>query len=289
MAALSRRAFLAGIGGLGTAAALASCGYFRPGDALQRARDAESITVGHAGIAPFAFYDESLPGPNQLTGASIAVDRAVFAALGVPEVRGIATQLADLIPGLLSGRFDAISTNLTITPGRCSQVVFAEPVFRSTPALLVPAGNPLRLGDYESARLAPARVGAIIGSAEAEQLAALSVVSTGVDTPAAAVAAMRDGRIDAFAQAAVAVGWMAEHDALSPVEAAPRFTPMLDGAAWQGAGATAFRPADAPLLGAYNEQLAKLSAAEILSLTAEFGITEADLPEPWMTAAALCG
>lgn len=289
MAALSRRAFLAGIGGLGTAAALANCGYFRPGDTLQKARDAGSITVGHAGIAPFAFYDESLPGPNQLTGASIAVDRAVFAALGVPEVRGIATQLADLVPGLLSGRFDAITTNMTITPDRCSQVVFAEPAFRSTPALLTPAGNPLRLGDYESARLAPARVGAIIGSAEAEQLAALGVVSTGVDTPAAAVAAMRDGRIDAFAQSAVAVNWMAEHDALSPVEVTPRFTPMLDGAAWQSAGATAFRPADASLIAAYNEQLAMLSSAEILSLTAEFGITEEDLPEPWMTAATLCG
>lgn len=289
MAMLSRRAFLAGLGGAGAAAALAGCGYFRPGDTLQRARDAGFITVGHAGIAPFAFYDESLPGPNPLTGASIAVDRAVFTALGVPEVRGIATQLADLIPGLLGGRYDAISTNLEIVPDRCTQVVFAEPVFRSQPALLVPAGNPMGLTDYASARLAPARVGALIGSVEARQLAALGVVTTSVDTTAAAMVAMRDGRVDVFALDAVAVNWMAEHDALSPVEAASRFTPVLDGDEQQGAGATAFRPADATLLAAYNEQLAKLSPAEILSLTGEFGIVEADLPEPWMTAAALCG
>ncbi|WP_024794773.1 transporter substrate-binding domain-containing protein [Tomitella biformata] len=289
MAPLSRRGFLAGLGGLGTAAVLASCGYFRPGDTLQRARDAGFITVGHSGIAPFSFYDESLAGPNPLTGAAVAVDRAVFAKLGVPEVRGVSTQLADLIPGLLAGRYDAICTNLAITPGRCPLVAFGEPVFRSEPALLVPAGNPMRLSDYESALLAPARVGAITGSIEAEQLAALGIVSTSVDTPAAAMVAMRDQRVDACALNAVALAWMVEHDALSPVEVTSRFTPVLDGAAWLGASATAFRPADTTLLQAYNEQLAKLDPVKILSLTGEFGIAEGDLPEPWMSTAALCG
>ena len=288
MAALSRRGFLAGLGGLGAGAAVAGCGYVRSGETLERARDAGFITVGHAMIAPYDYYDESLPGENTLTGASIAVDRAVFAKLGVPEVRGAPVQVADLIPGLVAGRYDAISANLAITPARCTMVAFATPVFHSEPALLVPEGNPLGLADYESARLAPARVGALVGSIEAEHLAALGVTSTGVDTPAAAMAAMRDQRVDAFALDAVALEWMANHDALSPVETTARFTPVLDGVPWQGTRSTAFRLADGPLLRAYNEQLATFSPAEILSLISRFGLNERDLPDSRITTAALC-
>ncbi len=289
MAALSRRGFLAGLGGLAAGAALAGCAPYRAAETLGRARNAGFITVGHSGLAPYSFYDESLPGPNQLTGASIAVDRVVFAALGIPEVRGVVTQMDELVPGLLAGRYDAISTNYAITPGRCRLVAFGEPVFRREPALLVPAGNPMGLYDYESARRAPARVGALTGSIEAEQLAALGMVSTGVDTPAAAMAAMRDERIDAFALDAVAVAWMADRDALSPVEATGRFSPVLDGSPNPTAGATTFRPADIDLRRAYNEQLARHSPDEILALTGEFGIAEADLTEPGMTAEFLCG
>lgn len=288
MAALSRRGFLAGLGGLGAGAALTGCGYYRPGDTLRRARDAGFITVGHCGLAPYSFYDEALPSPNQLTGASIAVDRAVFAALGIQEVRGVATPLAELIPGLLAGRYDAISTNYTVTPGRCTLVAFGEPYFRREVALLVPAGNPMGLYDFESARLAPARVGALGGSIESDQLSALGLVSTSVETPTAAMVALRDQRVDAFALDAVAAAWMANHESLSAIEVTGRFTPLIDGAPSPSAGATAFRPADTALRDAYNEKLAALSPAQILALTSEFGITEAYLPEPWMSAAALC-
>lgn len=282
MDALSRRRFLAGLGVLGATAAMSGCGSLRAGDTLQRARDAGYISVGHAGIAPFSFYGENL------AGAAVAVDRAAFAALGIPEIRGVPAAIPDLIPGLLAGRYDAIVGDYTIAPSRCALVSFAEPKFRSIPALLVPAGNPMGLVDYESARLAPARVGALEGSIEAEQLAALGVVSTSVATTAAVMVAMRDQRVDAIALDAVALRWMAEHDALSPVEVTAGFTPIFDGAPWVSASATAFRPDDASLLQGYNEQLAALSPTEIIALTREFGITETDLPEQWMTAAALC-
>lgn len=284
---LSRRGFLAGLGGiaLGGATLLAAggCGYFRPGDALSRARDAGYITLGYPDIAPLSFYDQSL------TGAAIAVDRAVFGKLGVPELRGVSTTLPDLVPGLIAGRFDAISGSLTITGQRCGEVAFAEPMFRNEPALMVPAGNPLRLTDYQSALAAPARVGALIGSVEAEHLSALGVANTGVGSAASALVALRDQRVDAVALDAVVLRWMRDHQADFPVEVTAPFSPVLNGVAWTGAGATAFRPADTTLLEAYNTELAKLGASEALRLTAEFGITERELPEQSMTTAALCG
>lgn len=284
--ALTRRGFLTGLGGVAlggtTVLAASGCGYFQDRDTLRRARDAGYITVGYPEIAPLSFYDQSL------TGAAIAVDRAVFAGIGIPDIRGVSTTLPELIPSLLAGRFDAISGGLEITGQRCGEITFAEPMFRSEPALLVAAGNPLGLTDYQSALSAPARVGALIGSVQAQQLAALGVANTGVGSTAAALVALRDHRVDALAFDAVVLRWMRDHQADFPVEVTAPFTPILDGVPWSGAGATAFRPADTALLQAYSEQLAKLGVPEILSLTAPFGITERNLPDLGWTTATLC-
>ena len=119
-----------------------------------RIRSAREIRVGSdISYAPVEFYDAF---------ASDVLDRPVGEP--EPQVRGIDPDLAaelgrklgvrftfnnvkfdELIPALLSGRFDVIISSMTVTAERAKQISFIE-YFQAGTSILVAKGNPRGIG-----------------------------------------------------------------------------------------------------------------------------------------------
>ena len=69
--------------------------------------------------------------------------------MGIDEVDGVLTEWGSLIPALKSGRVDMIAAGFFVTPKRCAEVAFSEPIFGIGEAFLVKKGNPKNLTHFE--------------------------------------------------------------------------------------------------------------------------------------------
>ncbi len=70
---------------------------------------------------------------------------------------------------------------------------------------------------------------------------------------------------------------------------AEAFIPFIDGKEQLGAGAAVFRKGDEELRDAFNAELEKLLASDKwLELVEPYGFTEAEKPDPSLTAEQLC-
>ncbi|MCA9530122.1 MAG: transporter substrate-binding domain-containing protein [Myxococcales bacterium] len=298
-APISRRRFLAGVGATSVLAATgllgAACTKTHPtGGApkaagapstLERARKAGKITVGYAGEAPHSFLKD-----GKLEGSAIAIDGAVYRELGIPKIDGVLVSFGQLIPGLKAGRFDAVSADMSILPDRCKEVAFSEPTFRYTTALMVAKSNPKGLTDLDSAKAKNARVCVMAGAIEGSYAKRLGIDATVVDDAQGGMDALVAGRFDAFALTAVSLNWMAKQQPTAPVEVTPSFVQVIDGVPQVGAGGATFRKEDEDLVAAFNSKLAPIThdKERYLSLTKQFGYTEAEMPNPKFTTAILC-
>jgi polar amino acid transport system substrate-binding protein len=286
--AARRRALTAGLGVLALAT-VAACGgdSDASGTTLEAAQEAGSITVGFAGEAPYSFEDDD----GDLTGATVALHREIFAELGIDEIEGVQAEFGQLIPGLTAGRFDVISAGMSILPERCEQASFSEPEFMYTTALMVQEGNPLGLTDITSIAEADEDVSfaTMTGAIETSYAEQLGIDALQVGGPNDGMDAVVNGRADAFALTGISLNWMAENSS-APVEVTESFVQEIDGVPQVGAGGTVFRDEDAELLDAYNEVLAEIVADEerYLGIVGEFGFTAEERPTGDLTTADLC-
>lgn len=143
----------ASVAGIGVAAlALAGCTSTAPSDGdgdvstLQKIQDEGSITLAIASEQPYSWVDES----GEPTGATIAMHKEIFSALGVDNIEVEEVAWDNLIPGLNAGRWDAVSAGMSITPDRCAEAAFSDPEIMYTTTLAVPKGNPDGLTDLDS-------------------------------------------------------------------------------------------------------------------------------------------
>lgn len=270
------------------AAALAGCTKTETaesGQLLESLREKGTITVGFAGEAPYSFQEN-----GQLTGATVALHREIFANLGIDVVDGVQTDFGALIPGLQANRFDAVSAGMSILPKRCEQAAFSEPEFMYTTALMVKSGNPMNLTDMQSIKDSGARMASMTGAIESDYADALGIDATQVATPQDGMDAVTSGRADVFALTAISLNWLKAHTPGADVDVTPSFVAVIDGKPQVGAGGTVFRTSDPDLLAAYNAELAKITSDKdkYLSIVGEFGFTERELPDPEYTTARLC-
>lgn len=286
--AARRRALTAGVGVLALAT-VAACGSDgdASGSTLETARENGSITVGFAGEAPYSFEDEG----GDLTGATVALHREIFAELGIDEIEGVQAEFGQLIPGLTAGRFDVISAGMSILPERCEQASFSEPEFMYTTALMVQEGNPLGLTDLTSVAESEEDVSfaTMTGAIETSYAEQLGIDALQVGGPNDGMDAVVNGRADAFALTGISLNWMADNSD-APVEVTESFVQEIDGVPQVGAGGTVFRDEDTELLEAYNEVLAEIVADEerYLEIVGEFGFTAEERPTGDLTTADLC-
>jgi len=255
---------------------------------LERAQAEGFIRVGFANEAPYGYATAD----GRLTGEAPEIAKAVLARLGIEEVDGVLTEFGSLIPGLRARRFDIIAAGMFINPQRCGQVLFSEPTYGIGQAFLVKEGNPKGINNYDDVAANDDVTLAVMAGAVEMGYATDSGVPrdriTTLPDPATGLAAVQAGRADAFALTSLAIGQLVENaGAGAGVERAEPFS-MIAGENTKGHGAFAFRPGDEDLRDAFNAELADfIGSEEHLALVAEFGFTEAELPE--LTTAELCG
>ena len=254
---------------------------------FERIQESGTITLAIADERPYSWVDET----GEPTGATIALHREIFSALGIDNIEVEEVDWNSLIPGLKANRFDAISAGMSILPDRCAEAAFSEPEIMYTTTLVVPAGNPEGLTDLDSIAAKDGAVtlavqGGAIEAGYAEQLGIQNV--TQVDNAQAGIEAVQSGRADAFTLTAVSMNWMTAD--LDDVETTGAFVQEIDGVPQIGAGSTVFRTDDEDLLAAYNAELERITSDEALylSLVEEFGFTAENLPPADLTTAQLC-
>ncbi|WP_068638892.1 ectoine/hydroxyectoine ABC transporter substrate-binding protein EhuB [Thauera butanivorans] len=266
------------------ATALAGIGPAAAETTLERIQREGSIRVGFANEAPYAYATTS----GELTGESPTVFRHIMKQLGVGKVEGVLTEWGALIPGLKAGRFDAIVASMYITPKRCKQVLFANPTYGVGDALVVRKGNPDGIHTYADAASSGKKLAFVAGTAEIEhgQLAGMTRQQQMIVPDfAAAVAAVKAGRVSAAAFNAMAAGELAGKD--EAIERAEPFTFTHEGKRYRGEGSFAFRLEDTELRDAVNRELARfVGTEEHLAMVKAFGFDASNLPE--MTADQHC-
>lgn len=290
----NRRRALVATGSVLAMAALSACssvdeggdggGDGGGGSTLSRIQDAGTVNVAYNGEKPYS-YEEG----GELTGATIALDREIFGALGVDTVEGTQTEWNSLIPGLNADRYDAVSAGMSILPDRCEQAAFAEPTIMYTTAFLVPEGNPDGLTDWQSVENSDLTLAVTSGAIEDGYAQDTGVKTITVGDSTDGLNAVVTGRADAFALTGISIRALAESTD-EPVEATEAFVATINGVAQIGAGAEVFRKSDTELLEVYNEELAKINGdkAKWLEIMEPFGFTEAEYPPEGLTADMLC-
>ncbi len=124
----SRRALLSGLGGI---AALAAPGIIRPAQAaglLEKVKAAGVLRIGIADNIPWSRLNPD----GTLTGVAPTIVQAIAKRLGIPKVEASVAGYALLVPGLNANRWDIIGASLAITPERCAQVLFSDPIYRDS-------------------------------------------------------------------------------------------------------------------------------------------------------------
>lgn len=89
---------------------------------------------------------------HHIVGYDVDFARALAKALGV-KLELVATNPANRIPLLQSGKADLIVADITITPERAQVIDFSTPYFVTGQQFLVPAGSPDKLDEYSKARI----------------------------------------------------------------------------------------------------------------------------------------
>jgi polar amino acid transport system substrate-binding protein len=229
----------------------------------------------------FAYLDEPpfcAPGPDgQPTGCDVEVAFAILKAIGVEHVETKLATFAELLPGVASGRWH-INTPLFVTEERKTLVDFSRPVWSLADGLMVRAGNPRGLINYAAlAAHTTARLAVVAGQVQehAARAAGMPVSRVvRVATQPEAVAAVLDGRADAYASVAMAHrGYLrASPDArLDVVDFG-----FSDGTA--ALGAYSFARSSRELRLAFDDALARyLGSPEHRALMRRYHFTDADV------------
>ena len=248
---------------------------------LDKARKDGYIRVGFPNQVPYAYADEK----GVLTGADAVIARIVVEKMGIKEMDGVLTEFASLIPGLKAGRFDIVLA-MFVNPQRCAQVAFSEPIYRVGQGIVVRAGNPRKIHNYDDLiKQNDLKIAVMAGAVQMNNLKKLGVPESRIvsfpDGPSA-IAAVSAGRADVFTISDLpARRLLAAAGPSTQLEMVPAFPPpIVDGRPAQGHSAFAFRPEDAALRDEFNKALAEVMATPaFLEAMAPFGITRDNLPD----------
>ncbi len=245
---------------------------------LAKLKDAGKVTVGINGENPYSYFDKD----NKLTGATIALDKAVYKKLGIDTVEGKKVDWNSLIPGLNANQYDEVSAGMSVLPDRCKKAAFSYPEIVYKTALLVPKGNPKDLHNMADIKKAGVNLVTETGAIEDGYAKKMGIQTQSVGSPQDGLQAVESGRADVFALTAISLRKLVEaQNAGDKVEVTDAFTAVVKGKKQIGAGAAVFRKSDKKLLAAYNKELKKIvnNKDEFLKIVGKFGFTEAERPK----------
>ena len=105
----------------------------------------ENPSLGFATAVPWGY-----PGENgEPLGFVNAIALTILEEMGINEVDTSVNEWAGLIPGLNAGRYDIITGGMYILKSRCENIDFSDPIGYFGDAMMVPAGNPKGIHNYE--------------------------------------------------------------------------------------------------------------------------------------------
>lgn len=285
---LRRSAFLAGGVALGPAL-LSACGGSST-TSLESLKKKGTITVGIAGEQPYGFQQN-----GKLTGEDPTIQKAIWGALGIDTVDAKQTEFDGLIPGLKAHHFDVVAAGMFITPDRCKNAIFSDPVYCAPEAFLVRKGNPKNLTDFPSVADSGATLGVFNAAVESDYAKEAGVDQSKIKTmpnQQSAITQLKQGRIDAIALTSISLNWALQHQSAATqkaLEVTKGFFPTVNGKKQLGCGGAVFRPEDTDLRDAFNKQLAKLKkSGKLLELIKPFGFDESTIPPDDVTTKELC-
>jgi polar amino acid transport system substrate-binding protein len=284
---LKRSGLTAGL--LAAPGVLAACGDddTAAGGRLAQLESQGSIKVGIAGEKPYAYLEG-----GELTGMDPSVQKEIWGNLGIDDVRPQQVDFDGLIPGLLANRFDVVAAGMFITPERCGEAAFSDPMYCAPNAFLVPPGNPDDISDFKSVADAGIRLGVLGGAVEGIYAEESGVKSSNiVEMPSNrdGLLQLEQGRIGAFGLTSITLKDILKENPDTDVELTEPFTPVIDGEEQLGCGGAVFRKQDTDMRQAFNKELAKLrESGELLKIIKPFGFGPETTPPEDVTTARLC-
>jgi polar amino acid transport system substrate-binding protein len=144
-------------------------------------------------FSPFGFID--VRGNNEGYDVQVARRFASLAFANKKKVDFTCVTTPSRIPTLMSGRVDIIVSTLTWTAARAEQIDFSIPYYSVTGRLLVPNNSSVNVPNLAGKTVVTTR-GAIYATWTANCFKDTKLLQ--VDSPALAVAAVKDGRADTF-------------------------------------------------------------------------------------------
>jgi polar amino acid transport system substrate-binding protein len=152
---------------------------------------------------PFCFTDVSA----EVSGCDVELAQKVSGMLGLKDFAAVGTEFAELLPGLVDGRW-TMTTGLFVSDERRRIVDFTRPIWSLQDGLLVMQGNPCGLDGYQSIAKDPTALIGVI----TDQVQHLTALRNGVSpsqirlfaTQADAARAVADGMVHAYASVAMA-------------------------------------------------------------------------------------
>jgi len=202
------------------------------------------------------------------TGADIELADVVLRAISA-NVEHVRTSFEELMPGVQAGRWD-MNVPIFATAERAQQVAFSVPVWTIGDGLVVRRGNPKSLDSYVSVKArGDARLGVIPAQLQYQAARSAGVGDAQFVEFASqpdAVAALLEGRIDAFTGTALGGHALADANPALEVVRIPSETGT------QPVGAFSFSQGNAALLDAVNRELrGYLGSADHRARMAKYG------------------
>jgi len=105
----------------------------------------KTIRIGFANIPLWGYPDEA----GKPAGFTNDIAMGTLAKMGLTNIEPVVTDWGGLIPGLKAERFDLITGGMYVLGSRCENVSFSEPIAKAGDAVLVAAGNPHNIGNYD--------------------------------------------------------------------------------------------------------------------------------------------
>ena len=265
---------------LGSAAAFVFAALLvRPAsaDGLMDQATGDGLRVAFYNFKPYAYVDDT----NTLVGTDIELLRTVLEEMGGSIGEAQAVDWGALIPGVKTGRFDVVAAGMFVTPKRCAEVRFSQPYFGIKQALAVMKGNPKGVQNYDSVRDMGLKIGVVSGAAQFGYAQAAGIDEANIlqlpDNPAG-IAALRAGRIDAWAVSAPGVREIVKGVPEGDIESSPVFASIGDTRAVSH-GAFAFRPEDGDFVDAFNEVLVPfVGSPDHVAIMEKYGMSADELP-----------
>ncbi|GAA0931731.1 transporter substrate-binding domain-containing protein [Virgisporangium aurantiacum] len=214
-------------------------------------------------------------------GCDVEVAMIVLRRAGIPSVAVQPVTFAELIPGLVAGRWH-LNTGMFITDARSRQVRFTRPIWAVPDGLIVRGDNVGRFATYRDLGVdSNARLGVVVGQVQGDSARQAGVPDerlVSFATQDDAVQAVRRGEIDAAASTAIGNRALIARMDAADLVAVDLSTPTDSGRQPVPVGAFSLSLEKAAFAAALDSQLAVfLGSPQHRAIVTRYGFTDHDV------------